>query len=160
PGGHVFIGLYHKYGRQPFLSHFQEMRKRGASEEAMLARYKELHSGLHDDTLLLSWFRDQVLHPHETQHTLEEMVPIIIDTGMKLLSTSINQFSAIGALDNLYTEERKQRDTAEQGLRQNKYFTGFFVFLGRKEGSDETSIDTRSYVDHDPLIGYRYSPNV
>ena len=71
---------------------FSEMRKRGASEEAMLTRYKELHSGLHDDTLLLSWFRDQVLHPHETQHTLEEMVPVIMDAGMKLVSTSINRF--------------------------------------------------------------------
>ena len=61
----------------------------------MLLRYKELHSGLHDDTLLRSWFRDQVLHPHETQHTLEEMLPVIMDAGMKMVSTSVNRFAAI-----------------------------------------------------------------
>src|SRR5262249_5322204 len=29
PGGHIFIGLYHKYGREPFLNHFRNMRKNG-----------------------------------------------------------------------------------------------------------------------------------
>jgi 2-polyprenyl-3-methyl-5-hydroxy-6-metoxy-1,4-benzoquinol methylase len=161
PGGHVFIGLYHKYGRQPFLNHFHEMHKRGASEETMLARYKELHSGLHDDTLLLSWFRDQVLHPHETQHSLEEMVPVIMDAGMMLVSASINRFAAIDSLEELYTEERKQREIGEQRLKQNQYFTGFFVFLARKVGGNaSSSIDTKSYVEHDPVIGYRYIPNL
>ena len=127
----------------------------------MLARYKELHSGLHDDTLLLSWFRDQVLHPHETQHTLEEMVPVIMDAGMKLVSTSINRFATITSLEELYAEERKQREIAEQRLKQNQYFTGFFVFLARKDGGDaSSSIDTKPYVEHDPLIGYRYTPNL
>jgi 2-polyprenyl-3-methyl-5-hydroxy-6-metoxy-1,4-benzoquinol methylase len=107
PGGHVFIGLYHKYGRQPFLNHFDEMRKGGASEEAMLARYTELHSRLHDETLKLSWFRDQVLHPHETQHTLKEIVPVIMDAGMKLVSTSINRFATVDSLEELYIEEDK-----------------------------------------------------
>jgi 2-polyprenyl-3-methyl-5-hydroxy-6-metoxy-1,4-benzoquinol methylase len=76
PGGHVMIGLYHKYGRQPFLDHFQQMKERGATEKEMLARYQEIHP-LKNETQLTSWFRDQVLHPHETQHTLAEMLPIL-----------------------------------------------------------------------------------
>ena len=161
PGGHVFIGLYHKYGRQPFLNHFREMRKQGASEEVMRARYKELHSGLHDDTLLQSWFRDQVLHPHETQHTLKEMAPIIMDASMKLVSTSINRFAPMGSLERLYIEERKQRAIAEQRLKQNQYFAGFFVFLASKTGGNSnSSVDTKPYVEHDPLIGYRYLPSL
>jgi SAM-dependent methyltransferase len=161
PRGHVFIGLYHKCGRQPFLNHFRDMQKQGASEEAMLARYKELHSGLHDDTLLLSWFRDQVLHPRETQHTLEEMLPVISEAGMKLVSTSLNRFAAITSLEELYADEKKQREIAEQRLTQNQYFTGFFVFLARKDGDKASnSLDTKPYVEHDPLIGYRYVPNL
>jgi 2-polyprenyl-3-methyl-5-hydroxy-6-metoxy-1,4-benzoquinol methylase len=160
PGGHIFIGLYHKYGRQPFLDHFRDMCKQGANEKAMLARYRELHSGLQDDTLLLSWFRDQVLHPHETQHTLEEMLPVITEAGMTLVSTSVNRFAAIASLGELYTEERKQREIAEQRLKQNQYFTGFFVFLARKNGGDASSLDSKPYVEYDPLIGYRYVPNV
>jgi 2-polyprenyl-3-methyl-5-hydroxy-6-metoxy-1,4-benzoquinol methylase len=161
PGGHIFIGLYHKYGRQPFLEHFRIMREQGASEEAMFARYKQLHSGLQDDTLLLSWFRDQVLHPHETQHTLEEILPIIMGAGMKLVSTSINRFADITSVEKLYSEERKQREIAEQRLKQNQYFTGYFVLLARKAGSDTTaSLDTKPYIEHDALIGYRYVPDI
>ena len=162
PGGHVFIGLYHKYGRQPFLDHFREMHKQGVSEETMMARYKKLHSGLQDHTLLLSWFRDQVLHPHETQHTLEEMVPVITEAGMTLVSTSVNRFAAITSLGELYTEEKKQRETAKRRLKQNQYFPGFFVFLARKASrhTATTLLDTKPYVEHDPLIGYRYVPNI
>jgi len=159
-GGHIFVGLYHKYGRQPFLHHFREMRQSGASEGALFARYKELHSGLDDDTLLLSWFRDQVLHPHETQHTLAEVLPVIMDAGMKLMSTSINNFAAITSFEELYAEERKLRDVAEQRLERNQYFPGFFVFLARQGGGATSSLDTKPYVEHDPLIGYRYIPNV
>ncbi len=44
PGGHLMIGLYHKYGRQPSLDYFNEMKKRGATEQEMLSEYKTLHS--------------------------------------------------------------------------------------------------------------------
>jgi 2-polyprenyl-3-methyl-5-hydroxy-6-metoxy-1,4-benzoquinol methylase len=161
PGGHIFIGLYHKYGRQPFLEYFHRMREQGASETAMLARYKELHSGLQDETLLLSWFRDQVLHPHETQHTLEEILPIVMRAGMKLVSTSINHFGDITSVEKLYLEERKQREIAERRLKENQYFTGYFVCLAQKaDGETTASLDTKPYIEHDALIGYRYVPNI
>jgi 2-polyprenyl-3-methyl-5-hydroxy-6-metoxy-1,4-benzoquinol methylase len=131
PGGHVMIGLYHQYGRQPFLDHFQEMKERGATEKEMLAQYRELHP-LKDETHLMSWFRDQVLHPHETQHTLAEMLPILQETGMQLVSTSINRFQPINSVEELLEEEITYRDIAVQRLQENKYFPGFFVFLAQK----------------------------
>ncbi|MFH7027076.1 MAG: class I SAM-dependent methyltransferase [Heteroscytonema crispum UTEX LB 1556] len=130
-GGHVMIGLYHKYGRQPFLDHFQEMKKRGVTEKEMLARYRELHP-LKDETHLISWFRDQVLHPHETQHTLAEMLPILQESSMELVSTSINRFQPINSVEKLMEEEITYRDIARERLQENKYFPGFFVFLARK----------------------------
>jgi 2-polyprenyl-3-methyl-5-hydroxy-6-metoxy-1,4-benzoquinol methylase len=159
PGGHVFVGLYHTYGRQPFLDHFHRMRERGASEQELFARYKELHSSLNDDTLLLSWFRDQVLHPRETQHTMREMMPILADAGMELISTSINQFGAITSFEKLYAEEKALRATGESRLKENQYFTGFFVFLARKNDTTQ-GLDAKPYIEYDPQIGYRYSPNV
>lgn len=133
-GGHIMIGLYHKYGRQPFLDHFQEMKERGATEKEMLARYRKLHP-LKDETHLMSWFRDQVLHPHETQHTLAEMLPILQESGMELVSTSINRFQPINSVEELLEEEMTYRDIAMQRLQENKYFPGFFVFLARKIGN-------------------------
>jgi carbamoyltransferase len=89
------------------------------------------------------------------------MLPVIIDAGMTLVSTSVNRFSEISSLEELYTEERKQREAAERRLKQSQYFPGFFVFLARKAGSDASnSFDTKPYVEHDPLIGYRYVANL
>ncbi len=133
PGGYVMIGLYHVYGRQPFLDHFDEMKAVGATEEEMLTRYRELHSILNDEVHLASWFRDQVLHPHETQHTLKEIAPILKELGMELISTSINQFDPIESLEKLFDEEKKYHDLAVQRLQQNQYFPGFFVFLAQRK---------------------------
>lgn len=134
PGGHVLIGLYHSYGRAPFLAHFREMKQRGASEAEMLARYRQLDSRLDDDTHALSWFRDQVLHPHETQHSLAEMLPVMAAGGMTLIATSINRFAPIESVDALLAEEKTYRGRAEAYLREDRYFPGFFLFLARKDG--------------------------
>lgn len=132
PGGHALIGLYHKHGRRPFLDHFRDLREKGASEEALFERYRELHSQISDPTLLKSWFRDQVLHPHETQHTLREMLPVLQDAGMELVRTSINRFEPFSSLEGLLKEEPRYEEIALTRLSQNRYFPGFFVFLARK----------------------------
>jgi 2-polyprenyl-3-methyl-5-hydroxy-6-metoxy-1,4-benzoquinol methylase len=132
PGGHVFVGLYHKYGRRPFLEHFDRMRQAGASEADMLMRYRQLHAALTDDTHALSWFRDQVLHPHETQHTLREIVPLLAAAGMSLISTSVNGFAPFDDLEQLYDAEPNLERVANQRLTDGQYFPGFFVFLARK----------------------------
>ena len=133
PGGHVFVGLYHRHGRRPFLEHFQQMKAAGATDAEMLARYKCLHSTLTDETHLLSWFRDQVQHPHETQHTLEELLPLLEDAGMTLVSTSINGFARFDDLKQLFQTEEKLEHVAARQLAQNRYYPGFFVFLARKK---------------------------
>lgn len=133
-GGHLFVGLYHKYGRQPFLNHFQAMKDRGASDDEMFAQYKKLHSGLTDDTHLMSWYRDQVQHPHETQHTLTEMLPVLEDCRMQLVSTSINRFAEIQSLADVLEEEHHYTEVGEKWLAQGKYFPGFFAFLACKAG--------------------------
>jgi len=131
PGGHAFIGLYHSYGRRPFLDHFRKMGAAGATEAAMLAEYRRLHP-LTDETHLLSWFRDQVLHPHETQHTLAEMLPILAETGMKLVSTSINQFGSVADMESILKIEPELERVSAERLAQGRYFPGFFVFLAQK----------------------------
>jgi SAM-dependent methyltransferase len=132
-GGYVFIGLYHRYGRRPFLNHFARLRATGAGEDAMMARYAELDRRFRGDPVhLRSWFRDQVLHPHETQHTLAEIVPVLQRCGMELISSSINQFKPFGSLDELYALEPGYTEIAQARLAENRYFPGFFIFLARK----------------------------
>ena len=110
------------------------MKADGANEDEMLERFRELDSHIKDETHLMSWFRDQVLHPHETQHTLKEMVGLIDDCGMTLESTSINRFQPFDSADDIYVQEQGYADLAAERLTAGQYFPGFFVFLARKAG--------------------------
>jgi 2-polyprenyl-3-methyl-5-hydroxy-6-metoxy-1,4-benzoquinol methylase len=132
PGGHAFIGLYHRYGRRAFIEHFDELRRAGASEDKMFARYRELHSQISNVAHSRSWFRDQVLHPHETHHTLAEMVPIMEETGARLVSTSINRFARIASLGALLDEEKALFDVGRHRIAEGRYYPGFFTFMCRK----------------------------
>jgi SAM-dependent methyltransferase len=131
PGGHVFISLYHRHGRRPFLDHFARLRDQGASEDQLLAEYRRLHP--HPDEIYLrSWFRDQVLHPHETQHTLAELMPILDDCGMTVVATTINQFAAFRNIGEVLAQEESLEQRGIERLREGRYFPGVFVFLARK----------------------------
>jgi len=129
--GYFFVGLYHKYGREPFLKYFEDLKKLNLSEEELLLKYKELHD-LKNETHLKSWFRDQVLHPHETLHTIEEIIQLLPELGCRLVYTSINRFENIEDQYNLIEEEKNMRKISEQRLYEKKYFPGFFVFLLQK----------------------------
>ena len=89
PGGSLYIGLYHKYMADlPFLNHFKELSDEGSSENELLEEYSKIHSSIKDKTHIKSWFRDQVLHPHETLHTVKEMIPLLDAEGLKMTHTS------------------------------------------------------------------------
>ena len=113
---YIFIGLYHKYGRKPFLDEFQKMN----DEEEMFKRYCELDSRFTDETHLRSWFRDQVLHPHETTHTMEEVNKILYENNMELIWSSIEG------------DEKLYEDLTRAKLSNNEYWPGFFTFLARR----------------------------
>jgi SAM-dependent methyltransferase len=128
-GGRLLLGLYHRHGRKPFREHFDALKARGATDEALFAEYRRLHSALRDDVLARSWFRDQVLHPHETQHTLREIVPVLGGEGMTLVSASTNNFAPFSSPEALYELEPGFEDLARKRLAEGAYFPGFFVAL-------------------------------
>lgn len=132
PGGYFFLGLYHHYGRRPFLQHFENLRSAGADEDALFAEYRRLHSNLSDETHLRSWFRDQVLHPHETQHTLLETSEVLTSMNMEIVSTSINRFQAIDNMNDLFEQEKQLEQVSRDRLASGSYYPGFFVVLARR----------------------------
>ena len=90
PGGYLHLGLYHLYGRRPFLAHFAKFQADGASHSDLYDEFRKLNPDSTDETHLLSWFRDQVLHSHETQHTYDEVQSLLVDQGFVIEATSIN----------------------------------------------------------------------
>lgn len=69
PGGYVFVGLYNRYGRLllPLWRgrHRRESGRRG-----------------------LAWYHDQHEHPHETRHTVDEVLGWFDEEGVRFVSAS------------------------------------------------------------------------
>lgn len=133
PGGYLYVGLYHLYGRKPMLD-FLQGHARWHGEDSAFNLFKRMTNETDDAQHSYSWFRDQVLHPHETQHTLKEIQMWLKDIGFKLQSTSINNYQPL----KNYTQ--KQLDKIEIELQEKSYinnrvelkFTpGYFTICAR-----------------------------
>ena len=64
-------------------------------EDASYNLFKRMNKSMNNLEHNYSWFRDQVLHPHETQHTYEEVLGWFEDLDFKVVSTSINNYANI-----------------------------------------------------------------
>lgn len=125
---YLFIGLYHLYGRKPFLNFFEKIKHK--SEKEKFEEYKKLHR-IKDEKKIYSWFRDQVLHPHETQHTLKEIKSILDGENCRIISTSINNFKKIDNFNKLIELEKKLEDYGIIKLKKKEYFPGFFITIAQ-----------------------------
>ncbi len=142
-GGYLNIGLYHRYGRQPLLEMFQPIRdslseelspsERTIIEEKGFNMWKSLHGKSFSEIFLRSWYRDQCLHPHETQWTLKEVLEWCDVCGIKPLQTSLDRFQENPDFNEITRNEKDQEKRGYTRLHdEKKYFPGFFVLWGRK----------------------------
>ena len=126
------IGLYHLYGRKPFLDHFNNLKKEKKSEDFLRREFHSLR-GLSTDKLNNeSWFQDQVNHPLETQHTLGEIFPLFSKYKFELINTSLDKFSG-SRIDEILKNEKNQYDLGINALKDRRYFPGYFTCLFSKE---------------------------
>ena len=133
PDGYLHLGLYHLHGRMPFLNHFAKLSADGASQDELYEEFKQLNPNITDDTHMLSWFRDQVLHPHESQHTFEEIQQLLKSEGFVVEATSINNFKTLPPLAQIVEMERRFTAASEAALhRKRRYHPGFFVVWARR----------------------------
>ncbi|MDA1307486.1 MAG: hypothetical protein O2917_09520, partial [Acidobacteria bacterium] len=132
PGGYLHLGLYHHYGRKPFLDHFARLRDAGATEAQLCEAFKALAGDITDETHLESWFRDQVLHPHETQHTFEEIGSLVQALGFEIEAVSLNGDKRRPDMANLVAFEKTMTRRSERALAKGRYFPGFFVIWARR----------------------------
>jgi SAM-dependent methyltransferase len=133
PQKYVYLGLYHLYGRKPFLELFRDLIAR-EGEDAAFRRYVQLDSARRSNRVhRMSWFRDQVLHPHESSHTLREVAAWLAATSFEIERTSINGFEPFDDMDVLFDAEKHYEEISRRAnFTEGRYFPGFFTVLARR----------------------------
>jgi SAM-dependent methyltransferase len=71
PGGVILLGLYNRYARLATLARRWAFTRFGPALHFLDRR---LVSGGHGDAQRQAWFRDQYQHPHETRHSIGEVL--------------------------------------------------------------------------------------
>jgi carbamoyltransferase len=139
PGGFIVIGLYNTYGRWMTDLRRALFRITGGAGK-WLDPY--LRSGqIHADKQR-AWFADQYLHPHESKHTMGEVLGWFRDAGLEFVHGVPSVTNQEETLDrgNLFTPTG-QGTSWEHFCAQAKLVVtgnregGFFILIGRRPGA-------------------------
>ena len=133
PGGHFHIGLYNQAMREPLIEHFQHLKGMGASETTLYEEFSRMVPEMTDPTHRKSWFRDQVLHPHETTHSYREISELIRKAGFDLLASSINNYRRLLPIEEMEALEWKTAKKNRALIDKKTYVPGFFTILAMRK---------------------------
>ena len=134
PGGYFYVGLYHFYGRRPMLNMLQS-HSRWYGNDSAYNLFKLMNENMKNQQHSYSWFRDQVLHPKETQHTIVEISEWLEDLGLNLISTSINKYKPIKnySISKLETLEKElEAYSYNKNMLDLKFNPGYFTVCAKK----------------------------
>jgi SAM-dependent methyltransferase len=143
PRGYFHLGLYHRHGRKPLMDLFEPVRQASARATSDDERreielqgfdsWKRLHTATSSETFSWSWYRDQCLHPHETQWTVAEVVEWFRECGLTPIATSLNRFEEVTDWTAIARDEPIQEQRGRSHLAEGRFFPGFFTVLGQRQ---------------------------
>jgi len=137
PGGHLIIGLYNLYGRL-------QNRTRALLAKAFGERIAALDPYLHGTRMAAdkrhAWFMDQYRKPHESKHTMDEVLRWFDDQGLEFVrgipSTVFGQKVELDYRRSLFDPEdrgsRLDRLMAQFQQMLSDIEGGLFVMVARK----------------------------
>jgi SAM-dependent methyltransferase len=137
PGGYVLVGLYNWLGRLPTLWRRRLIEMFGDRMAALDARLRrgELNIGRQS-----AWFRDQYQHPHESRHSMDEVLRWFERNGIEFISS----IPSIGDVD--FQEDEPIFTSRGPGHRLDRLSSeiemllsggtdgGLFIMIGRRVG--------------------------
>ena len=141
PGGHIVIGLYNRYGR--LMTDFRRQIFRATRGRAKWID-PIIRAGARSDAKVEAWFADQYLHPHESKHTIGEVLEWFADSGIEFLRGIPSLTPGPNRLHEIDLFEPEERGTRldhvlvqlheiATGNREG----GFFLMIGRKREGGE-----------------------
>jgi len=136
PGGYILIGLYHKYGRlatdvRRVLFNVSGDRFRFLDRHAVDPRVSTAKR--------IAWFMDQYKNPHESKHTVGEVLKWLDKAGFEFISAlpKTTAFGTIGPDHRLFRKDRLGRAWERLLVNLRLVVTGhreggFFIVIARK----------------------------
>jgi SAM-dependent methyltransferase len=135
PGGFILIGLYNRYGRLPTLGRRWVFKTLG---RPLYFLGRRLNSSRLSAVRWEGWFRDQHHHPHETQHSIDEILGWFDASGVDFMSSIPAAHGAPFTDQSRLFEPHSRGSTSVRAAAQlNLMLTGghdcgLFVMIGRK----------------------------
>ena len=131
--GHIIIGLYNKYGRI-----FTDIRRSifTISNE----NFKSLDSRVRDDiseNKKHTWYMDQYKNPHESKHTVDEVLEWFEDNGFEFVNCVPD------ITGKPLTSDSKIFESSSKGSRFKRFSRQFKMIFEDKEGGFYTMIARR-----------------
>lgn len=127
PGGYIIIGLYNKYGRI-----WTDIKR-------AIFRFTGRWRKQFDNLKQRIWFADQYEHPHESKHTIGEVLSWFKQSGVEFIN-SIPKAEALKTFDEQENLFRKSPPgtwldhlLVQLGMIFPGREGGFFVMIGRKK---------------------------
>jgi SAM-dependent methyltransferase len=139
PGGFILVGLYNRWARLPTLWRrwvFARFGSRLGSAGHLLDR--RLAAGRLNERRRQAWYRDQYQHPHETRHSLGEVLGWFGAAGVDFVSSLPPADGSLFPRDIQLFAPQPRGTGAGHAVAQAKMllaggsYGGVFVMVGRK----------------------------
>ncbi|HXG08245.1 MAG TPA: carbamoyltransferase N-terminal domain-containing protein [Gemmataceae bacterium] len=135
PGGLVVVGLYNAYSRKLHYARRALFRWTG-----LTGRWLDPHFGkMSASGKREAWFQDQYCHPHETCHTIDEVLGWMDECGLEFLNSIPKPVPgpALTADERLFAPHDRgtalSRVLSQLAAMPNGYREGgFFIMIGRR----------------------------
>jgi SAM-dependent methyltransferase len=136
PGGYLIIGLYHKYARL-----LTDLRRGtfNITRDRLLFLDKLNIKKSSSQARKNAWFRDQYKNPHESKHTIKEVMSWVDDAGLKF----VKSFPKTGIAEPIRSDEAVFEDEAPAGTFETAIKEFSTTFFNSKEGGFFTIIARR-----------------
>ena len=135
PGGHILVGLYNWYGRLPTLWKRSVFEKFGRSSHFLDPKLKGLEA---NPGRFRAWFMDQYQHPHETRHSMDEVLGWFDRYGVEFINSIPHvDGSEFAGDERLFEPKSRGHVVGRVATQLEMLFSGgqdggLFIMIGKK----------------------------
>jgi SAM-dependent methyltransferase len=135
PGGYVIVGLYNAYSRKLHYARRALFRLTGVTSNWIDPHFNKVSANGRRE----AWFQDQYCHPHETCHTLDEVLEWMEECGIDFINSipKPEPMQTLASGEQLFAPRSRgmalsrmlsQIAAAGDGYREG----GFFIMIGQR----------------------------